>query len=82
VQNNNTETVLCNHLPTDFLPEQPPPTKAIASIYKLKTQPELVHYYHAVVGFPTKPTWVVAIKNRQFALWLGLTAKAVTKHFP
>ncbi len=23
----------------------------------------------------------MAIKNRQFALWLGLTAKAVTKHF-
>jgi hypothetical protein len=44
-------------------------------------QPELVRYYHAVVGFPTKPTWVAVIKNRQFALWLGLTAKAFTKHF-
>jgi hypothetical protein len=45
-------------------------------------QPELVCYYHTVAGFLTKLTWVAAIKNRQFALWLGLTAKAVTTHFP
>ncbi len=81
MQNNNTETVLCNHPPMWFLPEQPPTTKAIENIYKLKTQPELVCYHHAAVGFPIMPTWVRAIKNRQFALWPGLTAKAVTKHF-
>jgi hypothetical protein len=78
----NTETILCRCLPMEFLPEQPPPIEASANIYKLKTQPELVRYYHAAAGFSTKPKWVVAIKNRQFALWPGLTAKAVTKHFP
>jgi hypothetical protein len=82
VQNKNTKTVLCNCPPMEFLPKQPPPTKVIANVYELKAQPELVRYYHAAVGVPTKPTWVAAIKNRQFALWLGLTAKAVTKHFP
>jgi hypothetical protein len=82
VQNNNTKTVLCNRLPTKFFPEQPSPTKAIANVYELKTQPELVCYYHAVAGFPTKPTWVSAINNRQFALWLDLTVKAVTKQIP
>ncbi len=66
----------------EVLPEGPPPTKAIAKVYKHKTQPEQVYYYHAAAGLPTKPTWVAAIKNRQFALWPGLTAKAVTKHFP
>jgi hypothetical protein len=81
VQNNNSKAVLCGGLPTEFLPEQPPPTKAIANIYKLKVQPELVCYYHAAAGFPNKPTWVMAIKNRQFALWPGLAAKAVTEHF-
>jgi uncharacterized protein (DUF2461 family) len=45
-------------------------------------QPELVRYYQAPVGFLTKPTWVAAIKNRQFASWRGLTTKAVTKRFP
>jgi hypothetical protein len=44
-------------------------------------QPELACYYYAVAGFPTKPTWVAVIKNRQFASWLGFTAKSVTKHF-
>jgi hypothetical protein len=62
-------------------PKQLPPTEAITNVNKLTIQPELVRYYHAPVGFPTKPTWVAAIKNRQFALRPGLTAKAVTKHF-
>jgi hypothetical protein len=34
--NNNTKTVLCNWPPTEFLPKQTPPTKAIANIYELK----------------------------------------------
>jgi hypothetical protein len=33
-------------------------------------------------GFPTKPLWLKAIKNRQYASWLGLTWEAVNKHFP
>jgi hypothetical protein len=82
VQNKNNETALLDRLPMEFLPKQTPPTKDIANVYRLKMQPELVCYYHAVAGFPTKPTWVAAIKNRQFASWPGLTAKAFTKHFP
>jgi len=54
----------------------------VANVYELKTQPELIRYYHAAARFPTKPTWVTAIKNRLFTSWPGLTAKAATKHFP
>jgi hypothetical protein len=75
VTNANTDTILCDRPPSEFLPERPPPTEAVANVYELKTQPELIRYYHAAVGFPTKPTWVTAIKNRQFASWPGLTAK-------
>ncbi len=82
VTNNNTQTVLCNCPPSEFLPEQLPPPEAINNVYELKTQPELVRYYHAAAGFPTKPTWIQAINNRQFASWPGLTAKAVKKHYP
>ncbi len=32
--------------------------------------------------FPTKPTWLRAVKNRQYASWPGLTPKAIAKHFP
>jgi hypothetical protein len=58
VWNNNTETVIVNCPQSEFLPARPPPTKAIHNIYEIKTQPELVRYYHAAAGFPTKPTWL------------------------
>jgi hypothetical protein len=45
-------------------------------------QPKLIQYLHAEAGFRTKPTWIAAIKNKQFASWPGLIAKAVTKHYP
>ncbi len=51
-------------------------------MYKLKTQPELVRYYHSAASFPTKPSWLKAIKNKQYASWPGLTWEAVNKHFP
>ena len=60
----------------------PPPPENILSVYELKTQPELVRYYHAAAGFPTQPTWIKAIKNSHYATWPGLTARVVTKHFP
>ena len=82
VINNNTDTILCDRPPTEFLPQRPPPTDAVFNVYELKTQPELVRYHHAAAGFPTKPTWLKAIKNKQFASWPGLTADAVIKHFP
>jgi hypothetical protein len=82
VQNNNTETVIINRPPTEFLPERPLPTNAIHNVYKLKTQPELVRYYHAAAGFPTKPTWIRAIKNNHYALWPGLTVDVVARHYP
>jgi hypothetical protein len=47
-----------------------------------KTQPELVQYCHAAAGFPTKPSWLKAIKNKQYASWPGLAWEAVNKHFP
>ena len=42
----------------------------------------MVQYYHAAAGFPTKPTWIKAIKNQQFASWQGLTADVVARHYP
>jgi hypothetical protein len=82
VRNNNTDTIIVNPPPTEYLPEQPPPSKAIHNVYELKTQPKLVRYHHASAGFSTKPTWLEAIKNKRFALWLGLTLKAARKYFP
>ncbi len=63
VFNNNTKTVLVCKPLTKFLPDRPPPTKATHNVYKLKMQPELVWYLHAVAGFQIKPTWIAAIKT-------------------
>jgi hypothetical protein len=82
VWNNNTKTIIVNRTPSEFLPAHPPPTEAIHNVYELKTQPKLVCYYHAAAGFPTKPTWLKAIKNKQFALWPGLMADVVNCHYP
>ena len=82
VRNNTIDTVIVNQPPTAFLPERPPPSDTVHNVYELKTQPELVRYHHASAGFPTKPTWLAAIKNKQFAAWPGLSLDAARKHFP
>ena len=66
----------------EFLPDQPLPTEAIHNVYELKTQPKLVRYHHAVAGYPTEPTCIKAITNKQFASWPGLTVEAVRIYYP
>ena len=41
-----------------------------------------MRYYHAAVGFPTKPTWLAAIKNGHYRSWPGLNQKVAAKYFP
>jgi hypothetical protein len=82
VRNHNTDTVLLNRPPCKFLLNQPDPVQAVHCVNKLKTQLELVWYLHLSAGFSTKPTWLKAIKNKQFSSWPGLTTDAVRRHFP
>jgi len=82
VLNETTDTVLVSKPPTEYLPDRPPPIDAVHNVYELKTQPELIRYLHAAAGFPTKPTWLAAIKNKHYASWPGLTTKAVAKYYP
>ena len=59
-----SNTVLVKASPVKLLQSCPPLLpETIANVYDLKTQPELVRYYHAAAGFPTKPTWLAAIKK-------------------
>ena len=69
VTNVNTQTILVKESPSEWLPRRPPPIESIANVFELKTQPELVRYYHAATGFPTKPTWLVAIKQQLKGCW-------------
>ncbi len=53
-----------------------------SNVYSLPSIPQVIKYLHAAVGFPTKDTWVKAIKNGNLVSWSGLTVDAVNTHFP
>ena len=53
-----------------------------ASVYSLPSMPQTIRYLHAAAGFPTKDSWIKAIKNGNYATWPGITAEAVNRHFP
>ena len=50
---------------------------AINNIYELPSTEKIVRYLHACAGFPTKTTWIKAIRAGNFATWPHLTLKAV-----
>ena len=51
-------------------------------MYELPSTAQVISYLHACAGFPTKATWLKAIKGGNYATWPGLTVEAVRKHFP
>jgi hypothetical protein len=51
-------------------------------VYELPNLDQVVAWYHAAAGYPTKPTWIKAIEAGFYTTWPLLTAKAVRKHFP
>ena len=61
----------------------PPPADKIGNnVHEIKTQTELVRYYHAAAGFPTRPSWLATIRNGHYETWPGLSAAAAAKYFP
>lgn len=55
-------------------------TFTAANAYEIPAVPKLIQYLHAIAGFPTKRTWIKAIKNNFFLTWPGLTTNRITKH--
>jgi len=82
VVNLNTDTAILNKTPTEFLANRPLPKEAINNVYELKSTAEIIRYYHAVAGFPTKATWLEMIDIGSYATWPGLTVEAARKHYP
>ena len=81
--NINTTTVLVKEYQLGTLKKQPPNYyEAVNNVYELKTKPELIRYYHAAAGFPTRPTWLAAIKNKHYSSWPGLSADDAARYFP
>ena len=61
---------------------QAPLPEKILNVYDIKTKPELTRYYHATVGFPTKLTWLAAIKNSHYTTLRGLDRSMAANYFP
>ena len=49
----------------------------VANVFNLPSIPQVIRYLHASAGFPTKDSWIKAIKNGHYATWPGLTVDTV-----
>eukprot|EP00956_Cyclotella_meneghiniana_P043212 scaffold258103_cov212-Cyclotella_meneghiniana.AAC.1 len=52
------------------------------SVHELPNTEQVIAWYHAAAGYPTKATWIKAIDAGFFATWPMLTSKSVRKHYP
>ena len=51
-------------------------------MYELPSIPQSIRYLHASAGFPTKATWLTAIRKGNYSTWPLINVKNVHKHFP
>jgi hypothetical protein len=52
------------------------------TIYDLPNSHQLLRYFHAAAGFPTKESFTDAVRAGNYATWPGLTTTLISKHFP
>jgi hypothetical protein len=52
------------------------------AIFDLPNNCQTLTYYHAAAGFPTKETFLSAVRAGNFATWAGLTTTLILKYFP
>ncbi len=51
-------------------------------VYSIPSTEGKIRFLHAAAGFPTKETWLKAIKAGYYLTRPGVTAKTVNRHFP
>ena len=54
----------------------------VNKVYDLPSINQTVRYLHAAAGFPTKESWLKAIKAGNFNTWPTITSSTVRRHFP
>ena len=64
------------------LRDRPPPSHAINHVYKLPSVEPAIRYLHGAAGFPTKYTWLKAIRKGNFLSWPLINVKNINKYFP
>jgi hypothetical protein len=58
------------------------PKEEVANAYSLPSIEQTIKYLHAAAGYPTKETWIKAIRMGFFITWPSLTVANVSKHHP
>ena len=48
---------------------RPPPKEIINNVYELPTIEPAIQYLHGAAGFPTKATWLRAIRKGSYLSW-------------
>jgi hypothetical protein len=74
-----------NLTPTTEVPSQPEQAATYESanvIFDLPSARETFLWYHASAGFPTKSTFISAVRNGNYATWPKLTVNLIEKYFP
>ncbi len=54
----------------------------IHNVYELPSIKTSIRYLHGAVGFPTKPSWLKAIRRGNYNSWPLINVKNVAKYFP
>jgi hypothetical protein len=52
------------------------------AIFDLPNSRQTLLYFHAAAGFPTKESFLEAVRAGNYATWPGLTTTLIAKHFP
>ena len=73
----STETVR-DHLTASIERDQ----HTILNVYELPSIEQTIRYLHAAAGFPTKTTWLAAIRQGNYNTWPLVMVSNVHKHFP
>ena len=56
--------------------------ESLNNVFDLPSLEQTIRYLHACAGFPTRRTWIKAIKKGNYVGWPVLTEQNVNKYFP
>ena len=63
-------------------PAHPLQTDTVKNIYELPSIGRAVRYLHAAAEFPTKSSWIKAIRKGDYLSWPLINVQNMSKHFP
>ena len=65
-----------------FKKDRPSTTEALNNVYELPNIEPAIRYLHGVADFPTKATWLKAIRNGSYLSCPLVNINIVNKNFP